>query len=62
MSDQTPNVENLFLSCIELPPNERDGYLQKICGKNRDLYSEVKKLLNQHSDKESTFLPYDEND
>ncbi|MBC8523511.1 serine/threonine protein kinase [PVC group bacterium] len=57
MSDQTQNVEDLFLSCIELPSNEREGYLQKICGQNRDLYSEVKKLLNHHSDKESTFLP-----
>jgi serine/threonine protein kinase len=57
VSDQTPNVENLFLSCIELPSNEREGYLQKICGQNRDLYSEVKKLLSHHSDKESTFLP-----
>ena len=42
-------VERLFQSALEHPPEERDAFLTQACGGDRDLRDEVESLLRQSS-------------
>src|SRR6185436_6466490 len=39
------NLADLFDRCIELPPGERDGYLDEACAGDPMLRAEVERLL-----------------
>lgn len=56
-------IKKLLLQALDLPENERDGFLQKQCGDDSALFNEITDLLNQQID--DGFLAgsaYEEND
>src|SRR5688572_21262705 len=42
-------IKALFQAVIERAPNERDAFLEKACGDDRDLRQEVESLLTAHA-------------
>jgi serine/threonine-protein kinase len=48
-------VAEIFADALELPPGERDAFLERECGENRTLLAQVRALLAGH-DAAATFL------
>lgn len=45
MNERLAKAEVLFHEALELPPEQRDGFLQKACGEDAELRREVAALL-----------------
>ena len=57
-SSADPNrVRDVFLSAVELPPEQRPGYLAEACGGDADLRAEVDRLLAANADPDSILEP-----
>ncbi len=53
-----PNrVRDVFLSAVELPPEQRTGFLADACGGDADLRAEVDRLLAANADPDSILEP-----
>ncbi len=53
-----PNrVRDVFLSAVELPPEQRPGFLAEACGGDADLRAEVDRLLAANADPDSILEP-----
>jgi serine/threonine protein kinase len=50
-----PNVESIFIAAVERNPEERDAYLDEVCGPDVELRARIERLLAPHSDP-SNFL------
>jgi serine/threonine-protein kinase len=50
--EQWQQIENLVLSALDLEPAQREDFLRRECGANRDLRAEVESLLAVHRDAE----------
>lgn len=49
MSESRPSVDEVFLAALELStPEERAGYLEKVCGDDADVRRRVERLLDAH--------------
>ncbi|HUF11327.1 MAG TPA: serine/threonine-protein kinase [Rhodothermales bacterium] len=52
-ADRWHEVEQLFFRALELPGEERGAFLEKACGSDEDLRSEVDRMLRHHSEGDS---------
>jgi serine/threonine protein kinase len=57
-SERWRRIEELFSSALDLPPRQRDSFLQKACGDDADLRQEVESLLaRDHEDQDGSPTP-----
>jgi len=52
-SDYFAEVEDLFFDALELPPTQRDTWLQEKCRDRQEIYTEVQTLLEAHLSSEA---------
>ena len=48
MSDSTLNAEQIFFEAIQLPGDDRDAFLQRACGDDREMLAELIELVASH--------------